>query len=395
MNWQTNIVIKVSSCLLLATFLVGHSQLHATTKSIDTSRTAQKAEPEKIRPVMPDGLYLVERDVPFLLIENGRWRDPYEWIEKNGIELLNTEYVLGKQFERIHIHTQLGSIEAMKLYSLSATDMLRSSKIINETKFDLKKLAPRISAERCANDGRDLWSCQTDLISKPYFPAQTKCNTGSNGAGCPTGITARRLSVGNLLGENRAKSILQLDADALHKKIEAKFHEVTSPKDYHGLIKISVFTTQVFRGASGEQQVAGFLNLEFEANANWARSAKWQRKPIGRADLAFIWSEQADKFVFLQRKKHILSEASQSICDKGLQPHYCPIAKPLGMWEVSGKTYAAIRYEQFVALWHYPPDLPMNELDRKGVRATQIEVVEVGSEPLSVLFSTRPFIATY
>jgi hypothetical protein len=137
------------------------------------------------------------------------------------------------------------------------------------------------------------------------------------------------------------------------------------------------------------------MYLEFKAKPQWMRASNWEREPLGIANLAFIWDVKNNRFVYLQKKIFVLSKAAQSICERGLEPHYCPSSRPLGMWEINGKTYAAIRYEQHLALWHYPPDQPMNGMDRKGVRAAQIEVIEVGIESSPAIFSTRQFIATY
>ncbi len=356
---------------------------------------SQAAPVSAMRPDMPDGLYMVDWDVPFLLVEDGQWLDPYEWVEKNGIDALNTKYVQGLRFERFHIHTQLGSNEGMKLYSLTAKDMLKSSKIINEIKFDLKKLAPRISAERCEDGGKDLWNCKTDGVIKSYVSGPPACNTGKRGFGCPDGISAGDAAVKEILGWRGSKTLPRLNSDPLSRKIGSAYSISSTPLPRSALVKVDGSVNQIFSGTGNVQMVSGVLHLYFKPTPVWKRKDKWQIEPFSTAQLGFIWDVEKERFVYLQEHVRILSKAAQSVCERALQPHYCPRAMPLGMWESGGKLYAAIRYEQHLALWHYPPDLPMNGMDRKGVRAAQIEVIEVGREQAAVIFSTRHFIATY
>lgn len=396
MNLKIQVRRNLWQGLLLTALLACSGLAQTATKAADIKSTPQEAEAKAIRPAMPDGLYLVDRDVPFLLIEEGQWVDPYEWVEKNGIEALNTKYVQGQRFERFHIHTQLGSFEGMKLYSLSATDMLKSSKILNKIKFDLKKLAPRISAERCEDNGKDLWHCNTEGVITSYALVSMRCNTGQGFPNCPKGISSGEAAANELLKERGSKSLLRLNSDILTRKIGLAYSSMQrNPLAHLTLVKVEGGISQIFLGAENVRMVSGMLDLYFKAKPTWKRKDKWQTEPIGSARISFIWDTEKEKFVYIQKHVPIFSTAAQSVCERGLEPHYCPASRLMGMWEINGKTYAAIRHEQHLALWHYPPSQPMNDLDRKGVVAAQIEVIEVGQESAPVIFSTRQFIATY
>lgn len=395
MKLRTQIEQALRRCFLLTALLACSGVAHTGTKAVDLKGTRREVEAKALRPAMPDGLYLVDRDIPFLLVEDGQWLDPYEWVEKNGIDSLNGKYVLGQRFERFHIHTQLGSFEGMKLYSLSATDMLKSSKIINNIKFDLKKLAPRISAERCEDDGKDLWNCKTDGVITSYVSGPPACNTGKFFPNCPDGITASDAAAKEILGRRGSKTLPRLNSDSLSRKIGSAYSMNSTPLSRSALVKVEGAVNQIFTGTENVQMVSGVLHLYFKPKPVWKRKDKWQIEPFSTAQLGFIWDVEKARFVYLQEHVRILSKAAQSICERGLEHHYCPRAIPLGMWESGSKLYAAIRYEQHLALWHYPPDQPMNDMDRKGVRAAQIEVIEVGAESSPAIFLTRQFIATY
>lgn len=396
MHLKTHIQQKLSQGLLLTVLLACSGFAHAGTKTADINSTRQETETKALRPAMPDGLYLIDRDVPFLLIEDGQWLDPYAWVEKNGIDALNTKYVQGQRFERFHIHTQLGSHEGMKLYALSATDMLKSSKIINKVKFDLKKLAPRISAERCEDNGKDLWHCNTEGDIRSYAPVSTRCNTGKNFQNCPDGISSTETGAHEILGGQGSKTLLQMNSDILSRKIGLAYSSMQRESLSKSIpVKVEGAIGQVFFGAKNESLLSGSLHLYFKTKPTWKRKDKWETEPLSMAELGFIWNIEKENFLYVQENVRVFSKAAQTICDRGSANAYCPTVRLLGMWEVNGQIYAAIRHEQQLALWHYPPDEPMNDLDRKGVRAAQIEIIEVGNASATAIFSTRQFIATY
>ena len=379
--------------LLLCLVAIGNCGLGNAQVKKDTGIEPKAAA---FRAAMPDGLYMALDSAPFLLVEDGEWKDPYEWVERNGIEALNQKFVRGQQFTRFQANTELGEWDKLKLHALSAKDMISSSKILNEIKFDLKNLAPRISSDDCKNDGKDLWNCKFDGTKIQYFSGDTRCNTGQRHFGCPNGIVGSAVAVKNLMRTLRNRKLLQLDADALSRTIAAKYRDLHQPTKASNYVNATGFVSEVFFGPNAEKLLAGHIELEFKGKPAWKRKHVWEIEPKSKANLGYVWDVENARFVYLQDKVRVLSKAAQVVCLRGVHHYYCPRVIPIGLWESAGKQYLVMRHEQHFALWHYPINEPMSDMDRKSVRGSYFEIVELGvsTESASVFF-TRLFVATY
>lgn len=373
-------------------FLIGAGYAHKTTHAQERPRTDRAiALPPATRPAIPDGLYMsnVNNSAPVLLVKNGQWIDPYEWVKGNGLDALNAQFIQGKDLEVFNANTWLRSIAGTTLHSLSPEQLLAHGTLKSGSKAALRALAPRISDYECGSGGVDVWHCRSAGVLTKSRPLKA-CSTD----GCGNGLVASTVAYRQLTQRKMDSGVPQLNLGAIAKQVEVEFKARASPDMTRNRVRASAFPIEVFYGPAKQRLTSGFMRLAFKTNTKWKARFDGEISPEKEVNLGFIWDVGRARFAYLQAAPNVFDKTAQSVCDAGRKPYYCAHASPVGGWEAGGRFYAVWAYSQPFA--NYLPTAHAKSPDgQKILIHMQYQIHEVDLEKAlhSTIFQTQAFLS--
>ncbi|RTL37459.1 MAG: hypothetical protein EKK53_21040 [Burkholderiales bacterium] len=397
-------------CLLLILAFATHSS-HAKEPSADKWPSG-----------MPDGLYLTDDEYgfkPFLIVENGQWIDPYEWVKQHGIKALNERFTEGKRFERAHINAKVATINGLQLNETTLADILAPR---GQTEWAggvaPKKgfLASQISDQKCDRtpSRNEKWRC----LSTVQTTWRIKCQSVSYGATYVSTTLAGHCLAAITLPESALSGFQWYPSDLtdlpkperqrIEKQMNADFFAlrlpVTQDKDFSSTNIVASFTAAL--KPDNHQLVAGtsFSKIVPGLSASLARhmagtdltANDWKYSNIG-----YLYDMRSQRYTYI-RQPTVLNQKSQYECTKGGEgSSYCPASWPVGMVKRAGKVYTVWLEEQRIGT-HYPGRKRCKDIEGSGtscpgvvIKAVSYAVTEhdVKSWQSQEIYSTRPTLS--
>ncbi len=356
-----------------------------------TSMAESKAE---VRPAMPDGLYTgnLINMLPFLLVEKGKWIDPYEWVERNSLDELNRQYVQGQKFESFNVHTWLNTVEDMTLFAKSPQLLLANGQIKNGIKAQVNALAPSITTDQCDAGGASVWRCKP-VYKVPKSLPRDSCRDDANSRGCGVSIIAPKSAYQKLTGSSSDPGVLNVDISPITRQIQSTYKSMFPSNADQPRIEISAYPRGIFYGPEKQKLVAGYIELGHQTQPKWKPRHSGDIGPARWATLGFVWNIDRARFAYLQVTGKVLNKTSEAKCSAGILHRYCTDTSQIGMWASGDKLYTVWLYRQVVATY-IPMRLDKTPDDAKLLSSKQFEIVEVDLKRATStsIFETKSFL---
>jgi hypothetical protein len=368
---------------------------------------------------MPDGLYLTDDEYgfkPFLIIEGGRWIDPYEWVKQHGILQLNRQFTAGKRFERIHLNAHVASVEQLNLRELTLKDVLAQR---GQTEWAggmppaIAWLAPQIVDQQCERWAKEKWDCKSGAQVNWLM----RCQAPSSRARDVATVLAGRCLAGITVLSDASKGLgWRSEEWALTPIREGQQVERQMGKDYRSLglpvTKDRDFSNADFIASyvgglpTGHRIVAGSVYNKVYPGLAASRARHMDGRDLTAesivTSLGYVYDMQDRRYVYIQQPK-TLSPAGRKACEHGGEgTDYCPSSLPVGIWVWQGKLHILWRHDQRLGT-HYQGRKRCKEIEGSGRSCPGIVITalsftvtqhDMRNWTSQEVYSTRPTLST-